>query len=68
MSSNLQKHTMNLREGDMAYLESVYKVQGIAPSLIVRSLVSTHVDKLKAKEAQAHPDSQPSSIQTDITL
>jgi len=50
MKANLQKHTLHLRLGDWSYLESVYKLNGIATSVIVRTLVSKHVDELRAKE------------------
>ena len=50
MKADLQKHTLHLRLGDWAYLESVYKLNGLATSVIVRTLVSRHVDELRAKE------------------
>ena len=50
MKADLQKHTLHLRLGDWAYLESIYKLNGLATSVIIRSLVSNHVDELRVKE------------------
>ena len=50
MKADLQKHTLNLRSGDWAYLESVYKPNGLATSTIIRTLISNKVDELRAKE------------------
>ena len=50
MKADLQKHTLNLRLGDWAYLESVYKVNGLDTSVVIRTIVSKHVDDLRAKE------------------
>lgn len=50
MKADLQKHTLNFRSGDFAYLESVYKVHGLSTSVVIRTLVSAHVDEMKAKE------------------
>ena len=50
MKADLQKHTLHLRVGDWAYLESIYKPNGLATSVAIRTLVSTHVDGMKAKE------------------
>ena len=50
MKADLQKHTLHLRLGDWAYLESIYKLNGLATSVIIRSLVSNYVDELRAKE------------------
>ena len=46
----LTKHTMWLREGDFAKLAEMYPDLG--SSLIVRKLVSTHIDKIEAQLAQ----------------
>lgn len=46
----LQKHTLNLRLGDMDYLLEVYSPKGVSPSLLIRRLVSQHVDQLRKKE------------------
>jgi len=50
MKADLHKHTLNLREGDWAYLESLYKPNGLDTSVVIRTLISTHVDEMKAKE------------------
>jgi len=50
MKADLQKHTLNLRQGDWAYLESVYKPNGVDTSIVIRTIVSKQVDKLKALE------------------
>ncbi len=50
MKADLQKHTLHLRLGDWAYLESIYKLNGLATSVIIRALVSAKVDELKARE------------------
>lgn len=55
MKRDLSKHTLNLREGDWNYLESVYQQQGVATAAIVRALVSRHVDDLRAKEQAIPP-------------
>lgn len=43
------KHTLHLRAGDWAFIESMYKPHGVATSVIVRTLVSNYVDKKKAE-------------------
>ncbi len=55
MRAQLRKHTLFLREGDWDYLESIYKTQGLNTSVIVRTLVSNHVDKLRSREDQPIP-------------
>ena len=50
MKADLQKHTLHLRLGDWAYLESVYKVNGLPTSIVIRTLVSKKVDELREKE------------------
>lgn len=47
---DLQKHTLNLRRGDIDYLDSVYRSRGVPVSMIIRDLISGHVDKLRANE------------------
>ena len=61
MKADLQKHTLHLRLGDWAFLESVYKLNGLATSVIVRTLVSKHVDELRAKE-------KAPELEMDVTL
>lgn len=43
----LQKHTMNLREGDFEYLDTVYGPRGVKASIVIRKLVSRLVDTLQ---------------------
>lgn len=50
MSEQLQKHTLNLREGDIEFLTQVYRTKGIPVSLIVRRTVSNLVDRLRRQE------------------
>jgi hypothetical protein len=57
MRADLQKHTLQLRSGDWDYLESIYKPNGLPTSVVIRSLVSEHVDKMKRREGpQDKPD------------
>ena len=51
MADPLHKHTLNLRAGDWDYIESIYRARGIPTALVVRKIVSTFVDRLRAKEA-----------------
>lgn len=53
---DLQKKTLNLRQGDWSYLDSIYESQGIPTSYIVRNLVSQFVDGIKSKEREAKTD------------
>lgn len=46
----LHKKTLNLRAGDWEYLESVYGLRGVPTSILVRRLVSRHVDDLRKRE------------------
>lgn len=46
----LQKHTLHLRKGDWEYLQSVYGHIDRPVSSVVRQIVSTFVDNLKAAE------------------
>lgn len=56
MPDKLQKHTLNLREGDWEYLETVYSRQMTPVSAVVRKIVSTYVDGLKDLENKETPD------------
>lgn len=47
---DLQKHTINLRAGDMDYLASLAHPQGYYASDVVRKLVSNFVDDQRKKE------------------
>jgi hypothetical protein len=44
---DLTKHTLFLRRGDMEELQSLYPEVG--GSIIIRSLVSKHIDEIKAR-------------------
>lgn len=51
MQTNLKKHTLNLRDGDWDYIESIARPNGIATGVIVRTLISNYVDAQRAKES-----------------
>jgi hypothetical protein len=55
-SEELQKATLNLRTGDMDFLAEVYRPNGIAASLVIRRLVSAHVDQLRRREGPTRID------------
>ena len=46
----LQKKTLNLRDGDWLFLEERCRAKGLQVSLLIRYLVSRHVDSLKIGE------------------
>ena len=50
MATNLHKKTLNLRRGDWEYLEERYSVRGLFASVVVRYIVSQHVDSLKVND------------------
>jgi hypothetical protein len=56
MKLDLTKHTLNLRQGDWDFLESVYQQQGVPTAAVVRALVSGHVNKLRNRESTTAPD------------
>lgn len=45
--TELQKHTLNLRKGDLDRLGEFYPE--LAPTQVIRRLISAHVDKLERK-------------------
>lgn len=47
----LEKVTLNLRRGDMDYLASICRPQGIMPSVLIRRIVAAKVDILRSTEA-----------------
>lgn len=53
---DLQKHTLNLRAGDLAAIKALFPRQD--PSVMVRRIVSKFVDKMSAvqEEPVAAPD------------
>lgn len=50
MRSDLRKHTLHLREGDWAYLDSILAPHNIPTSLFIRNLVSRQVEHFRARE------------------
>lgn len=50
MHKSLKKHTLHLRDGDFDYLDAYYAGSSLAPSAVIRKIVSVYVDNLKAKE------------------
>ena len=58
---DLQKHTLNLRRGDMEKLRVLYP--GQEPSVVLRRIVSGFIDKALRRGAQA-----ASMPQVDINL
>ena len=56
MKLPLTKVTLNLREGDFDFLQSVYHAAGVGASTVVRALVQKHVDELRAKEETPNPE------------
>lgn len=47
-SEEHEKKTLNLRKGDWSFLTDTYQPKGVSTSELVRTLVSKHVDKLRA--------------------
>lgn len=47
---DLQKVTLNLRQGDFDYLASICNHRGIPTSALVRNIISNKVDELRAAE------------------
>lgn len=45
MSNGLQKKTLHFREGDWDFLESIFRPNGIATSVAIRSIISHYVDE-----------------------
>lgn len=50
-NQDLQKVTLNLREGDWEYMTSILAPSGVHTSTFVRLLVSRRVDELRGLEA-----------------
>jgi len=57
MKAEIKKHTLNLRSGDWDYLESMFKPNGIATAVAIRTIISNFVDKKRGEEARrgGHP-------------
>jgi len=62
---DLQKHTLHLRRGDWDYIESIFRPNGIATSLVVRTLVSRFVD---TKKIEARRENSTVGSALDIEL
>ena len=45
------KKTFNLRRGDWEVIKEKYLEKGILPSVVVRYIISQHVDALKVDDA-----------------
>lgn len=65
MKTDIKKHTLNLRAGDWDYIESMFKPNGIATSVAVRTIISNFVDKKRGEEAKrgGHP-----ALDVDVSL
>jgi len=46
----LRKKTLNFRDGDWDYLEEKYQAKGLSVSVVIRAIISRHVDALKIGE------------------
>lgn len=51
---SLQKHTLNLREGDWDYITARFASKGHHTSTIVRTVVSRFVDAMKDQEEKGN--------------
>lgn len=57
-TDTLQKHTLNLRAGDMEQLRALFPAQ--EPSVMVRKIVSGFIDRtLREAARQSRPTSPP---------
>lgn len=65
MRADIRKHTLNLREGDWDFLESIYKPNGIPTAVAIRTLISNFVDKKKA-EIRSLGAANPADLEIDI--
>lgn len=65
MKTDIKKHTLNLRSGDWDYLESMYKPNGIATAVAVRTIISNFVDKKRTEEARR---SGPAIYNMDVDI
>jgi hypothetical protein len=50
MPEEFQKHTVNLRPGDYAYLQQVFGPSGVPAAVMIRKIIAKHVDYLRSKE------------------
>lgn len=49
---NIEKHTLNLREGDYGFLQEYYATEGATAASIIRMLTAQHVDKLRTAQTK----------------
>lgn len=61
---DIQKHTLNLRRGDFAYIESMFRSRGIPASLVIRTLIANWVDAKRAQETGSVPETLDISMET----
>lgn len=52
-SEELQKHTLNLREGDYAKIQSYYPTVGAGP--VIRKVISKFVDEIEGAAGNNRP-------------
>jgi len=50
MPKDLQKHTLNLRTGDFAYLDNHYSASPNNASEVIRTIVSKYVDHIRSTQ------------------
>jgi hypothetical protein len=55
IDGDLQKHTLNLRTGDFAYIESIFRPKGVPTSLAIRTIIANFVDERRAQESKPDP-------------
>lgn len=49
-NDDLEKKTLFFRRGDWDYLESLFRPNGVATSLAIRSIISQFVDERRSRE------------------
>ncbi len=64
--ADFHKVTLNLRPGDWDYIESIYKPNGIATSLVVRTLVSNFVDEKMKEEGELRANVSFSDVEVNL--
>ena len=50
---NLQKHTLNLRRGDVEFISDLFASSATPPSVVIRNLIAKFVDQQRFKLKQA---------------
>lgn len=57
MKTSIKKHTLNLREGDWDFLEAMFKPNGVATAVAIRTIIANYVDKKREEERRTgRPD------------